>query len=100
MQNLIKQLETPRSNIDGQMIGPSNLDRRAANAIKQLLLVLSNSDSHLNTLRKEIVSLTGERDDLIKKLDSYRSTNNDLSSSDTPSNTSSVHDERPEVSST
>lgn len=60
MQELIKLLEQPRTDSEGKPIGPSNLNRRAADAIKQLLQIIANHDLNLQTLRKDIVSLQEE----------------------------------------
>lgn len=62
MKNLIKELSTPRHNSEGLSIGPSNLERRAANAIKQVMLVNLTNDLVIKTLSKQLEELQNEKD--------------------------------------
>lgn len=100
MQELIKQLEEPRTDSQGNTIGPSNLTRRAANVIKQLLLVKQTDALVIQTLQKEVAELQRELENA--KRDFPSNVNNAESSGGVELNRTDssepVLDERTEVS--
>lgn len=54
MQNLIKELENPTHDSNGISVGPTSLQRRAANAIKQLVAVKLQNQQVIMTMEKEL----------------------------------------------
>jgi predicted alpha/beta-fold hydrolase len=73
MNNLIKELSTPRHTKDGTLVGPTNLDRRAANAIKQLMLVNITNDLVVKTLTKQ-------NQEMLSELEEYHNDKNTTTS--------------------
>lgn len=57
MQQLINQLEQPFSTGNGKIQHPTNLSRRAANAIKQLFNLYLSNMAVIKTLQKEVNEL-------------------------------------------
>lgn len=64
MQNLIQQLEQPRHNSDGKSFGPSNLDRRAARTIKELVTVNQTNSFVIKTMQKDLDSIRKELNEI------------------------------------
>jgi hypothetical protein len=53
MQNLINELERPRYDACNNLISPSNLNRRAASTIKQLVTINQTNALVIQTMQKD-----------------------------------------------
>lgn len=64
MQNLIKQLEHPRHTSEGKTIAPTNLDRRAARAIKELVNINHTNQFVIKTMQKDLDNMNKELNEI------------------------------------